>query len=61
MEEKYTVFEKNEWRVLYYKLVEEKENDEIGKVMDMSKERVRQIYEKTRRKIANVAVKNELL
>lgn len=55
------VFEKNEWRVLYYKLVEEKENDEIGKVMDMSKERVRQIYEKTRRKIANVAVKNELL
>jgi DNA-directed RNA polymerase sigma subunit (sigma70/sigma32) len=61
MEEKYTVFEKYEWRVLYYKLVEEKENDEIGKVMDMSKERVRQIYEKTRRKIANVAVKNELL
>ena len=55
------VFEKNEWRVLYYKLVEEKENDEIGKIMDMSKERVRQIYEKTRRKIANVAVKNELL
>ena len=55
------VFEKNEWRVLYYKLVEEKENDEIGKTMDMSKERVRQIYEKTRRKIANVAVKNELL
>lgn len=55
------VFEKNEWRVLYYKLVEEKENDEIGKIMDMSKERVRQIYEKTRRKIANIAVKNELL
>ena len=61
MEEKYTVFEKYEWRVLYYKLVEERENDEIGKIMDMSKERVRQIYEKTRRKIANVAVKNELL
>ena len=55
------IFEKNEWRVLYYKLVEEKENDEIGKIMDMSKERVRQIYEKTKRKIANVAVKNELL
>lgn len=61
MEEKYTVFEKYEWRVLYYKLVEERENDEIGKIMGMSKERVRQIYEKTRRKIANIAVKNELL
>lgn len=48
------VFTKNEWEVLYEVMVNEKNYKEIGKEWNMTGERVRQIVEKIKRKLAYV-------
>ena len=49
-----SVFTKNEWEVLYQYLVEEKDYEEIGKDFNMTRERIRQIMEKVKRKLAYI-------
>ena len=53
------VFTKNEWKVLYEVLVNEKSHKEIGKEWDMTGERVRQILEKVKRKLAYIHSKED--
>lgn len=48
------VFTKNEWEVLYEVMVNEKNYKEIGKEWNMTGERVRQILEKVKRKLAYI-------
>lgn len=52
-------FTKNEWEVLYKYFVEEKGLKEIGKDFDMTTERVRQILEKIKRKLAYIHSQSE--
>ena len=53
------VFTKNEWEVLYQHLVEEKDCKKIGKDFEMNGERVRQILEKIKRKLAYIHTQNQ--
>ena len=55
-----SVFTKNEWEVLYQHLVEGKDCKKIGKDFEMTGERIRQILEKIKRKLAYIHTQSQV-